>query len=382
MILKNADVFQENGNFLQHDIFINGEYITDHKPEQTAEDSTVIDADGLYAIPGLIDIHFHGCMNRDFCDADHESIRIISEYQLNNGITSILPATMTLGEEDLCNICRTAYTYKGNTGSEILGINLEGPFISESKRGAQDSSFILKPDTAVFKKFQEAAGGMIKIACIAPEEENGMEFIEELKDEVILSIAHTAADYETAVKAFEKGAVHVTHLYNAMPAFHHRFPGVVGAARQNESCFVELICDGVLLHPSTINSTFKMFGDSRVIMISDSVMAAGMPEGSYTLGGQKITVTGKTATVDATGALAGSVSNLMECMCLCVREMGIPLGSAVKAASSNPAKALRIYDKYGSISHGKYADIVLLDRDLNIRKIIFRGKLLDRRRNL
>ena len=170
MILKNADVFQENGNFLQHDIFINGEYITDHKPEQTAEDSTVIDADGLYAIPGLIDIHFHGCMNRDFCDADHESIRIISEYQLNNGITSILPATMTLGEEDLCNICRTAYTYKGNTGSEILGINLEGPFISESKRGAQDSSFILKPDTAVFKKFQEAAGGMIKIACIAPEE--------------------------------------------------------------------------------------------------------------------------------------------------------------------------------------------------------------------
>ena len=376
MILKNADVFQEDGNFLQQDIFINGKYITDRKPEQISEDSTVIDAGGLYAIPGLIDIHFHGCMNRDFCDADHESIRIMSEYQLNNGITSILPATMTLGEEELYNICRTASTYKGNTGSEILGINLEGPFISESKRGAQDAAFILKPDTAIFRKLQKAAGGMIKIACVAPEEENGMEFIEELKDEVILSIAHTDADYETAAKAFEKGASHVTHLYNAMPVFHHRFPGVVGAAHQNKNCFVELICDGVLLHPSVINSTFEMFGDDRIIMISDSVMAAGMPEGNYTLGGQKITVTGKTATMDETGALAGSVSNLMECMCLCVREMGISLGSAVKAASSNPAKALKIYDKYGSISDGKYADIILLDKELNIRNIIFRGKLL------
>ena len=382
MILKNADVFQEDGNFLQQDIFINGEYVTDHKQTQFPENCEIINADNLYAIPGLIDIHFHGCMNRDFCDADHESIRIMSEYQLNNGITSVLPATMTLGEEDLCNICRSAYTYKGDTGAEILGINLEGPFISESKRGAQDSSFILKPDIAVFRKFQKAAGGMIKIACIAPEEENGMEFIEELKDEVILSIAHTAADYETAVKAIEKGVSHITHLYNAMPAFHHRFPGVVGAAHQNENCFVELICDGILLHPTVINSTFKMFGDDRIIMISDSVMAAGMPEGEYTLGGQKITVTGKTATVNSTGALAGSVSNLMECMQLCVREMGIPLGSAVKAASGNPAKALKIYDKYGSISHGKYADIILLDRELNIRKIIFRGKLLDRRRDL
>lgn len=172
-------------------------------------------------------------------------IRIISEYQLNNGITSILPATMTLGEEDLCNICRTAYTYKGNTGSEILGINLEGPFISESKRGAQDSSFILKPDTAVFKKFQEAAGGMIKIACIAPEEENGMEFIEELKDEVILSIAHTAADYETAVKAFEKGAVHADASLQCNARVSPPFSRSSGAARQNESCFVEPICDGV-----------------------------------------------------------------------------------------------------------------------------------------
>ena len=382
MILKNADVFQEDGSFLQQDIFIDGKYITNHKPEQITGNSEIINADGLYAIPGLIDIHFHGCMNRGFCEADHESMKIMAEYQLNNGITSILPATMTLGENELYNICLAASTYKGDSGAEFLGINLEGPFISEDKKGAQDSAFILKPDTKVFRKLQKASGGIIKIACVAPEEENGMEFIEELKNEVILSIAHTAADYETAVKAFEKGASHVTHLYNAMPAFHHRFPGVIGAAHQNENCFVELICDGVLLHPSVINITFKMFGDSRVIMISDSVMAAGMPDGDYTLGGQKITVTGKTAIVESTGALAGSVSNLMECMRLCVKEMGIPLGSAVKTASSNPAKALKIYDKYGSISHGKYADIVLLDKELNIKDIIFRGKLLDRRRDL
>ena len=382
MILKNADVFQEDGNFLQQDIFINGKYITNHKPEQTSDNSEIISADGLYAIPGLIDIHFHGCMNRDFCDADHESIRIMSEYQLNNGITSILPATMTLGEKDLYNICHAASTYQGNSGAELLGINLEGPFISEDKRGAQDSSFILKPDAGIFRNLQKASGGMIKIVCVAPEEENGMEFIKELKNEVILSIAHTAADYETAARAFETGASHVTHLYNAMPVFHHRFPGVVGAAYQNENCFVELICDGVLLHPSVINITFKIFGDSRIVMISDSITAAGMPEGKYTLGGQKITVNGKTATVDATGALAGSVSNLMECLRLCVKEMNIPLGSAVKAASSNPAKALKIYDRYGSISHGKYADIILLDKELNIKNIIFRGELLNRRRDL
>jgi N-acetylglucosamine-6-phosphate deacetylase len=201
-----------------------------------------------------------------------------------------------------------------------------------------------------------------------------MEFISELKGKKVISLAHTAADYETAMEAFRHGADHVTHLYNAMPPLNHRQPGVIGAAFETKESTVELICDGIHIHPAVVRMTLQLFGDDRVIFISDSMMATGLPEGIYALGGQEVEVHGKKATLTGDGAIAGSVTNLMDCMRNAVLHMGVPLASAVKAAAVNPAKKIGIYKDYGSIAPGKLANIVLLDPNLDIVKVIQKGK--------
>lgn len=368
MIIKNASVFEENGTFVTKDIYIEGESFTD-----SSSDETVIDADGLYAIPGLTDVHFHGCVGYDFCDGTHEAIRTIAEYELKNGVTNICPATMTYDEDTLSKIGTAAATYDNASGAELVGINMEGPFIAPAKKGAQNGKYIHKPDIDMFRRLQEKAAGLYKLVDIAPEEEGSMDFIEALKDEVTISIAHTTADYEIANEAYKKGARHATHLYNAMPPFSHRAPGVIGAACDNDHVRVELICDGIHIHPSVVRTTFKMFGDDRVILISDSMMATGLTDGDYSLGGQAVKVVGQLATL-ADGTIAGSATNLMGCLRTAVQKMGIPLGSAVKAAAVNSAKAIGIYENYGSITPGKKANLVLLDKDLNIVKIIFKGQ--------
>jgi N-acetylglucosamine-6-phosphate deacetylase len=214
------------------------------------------------------------------------------------------------------------------------------------------------------------------LVTVAPEEQGAMEFIMALKEEVKISLAHTGADYDTAMKAYSHGAKHLTHMYNAMPPFTHRAPGVIGAAFDTPKCEVELICDGIHVHPSVIRATFQMFGDDRIIMISDSMMAAGMPEGEYMLGGQLVKVCEKRAELVSDGTIAGSVTNLMDCLRYVVKQVGIPFESAIKCASVNPVKSIGLYSQYGSISIGKIANIVLLDKDLNISKVILRGKIV------
>lgn len=257
--------------------------------------------------------------------------------------------------------------------ASLVGINMEGPFISEAKKGAQAAEHIRLCDEALFCSLQERSGGLIKLVDIAPENEGAMEFIDALHDKVTISLAHTTADYQTAKEAYDRGARHATHLYNAMPPFTHRAPGVVGAAFDSPHCRAELICDGVHIHPSVVRATFQLFGDDRMILISDSMRAAGMEDGQYTLGGQDVAVKGKYATLVSDGALAGSVTNLMDCMRTAVKEMQIPLESAIACATMNPAKAIGIYDRYGSISTGKIANLVLLDQDLNLRQVIIHG---------
>lgn len=203
-----------------------------------------------------------------------------------------------------------------------------------------------------------------------------MDFIEKVSDRVRVSLAHTTADFETAKEAFRRGANHVTHLYNAMPPLSHRAPGVIGAACDDEKVMVELICDGIHSHPAVVRTTFKMFGDDRIIMISDSMMACGLEDGQYTLGGQDVTVYGNKATLTQEGNIAGSVTNLMNCVRTAVKEMGIPLESAVKCAAVNPAKAIGLYDRYGSLEIGKKADVVLLDKELNIQYVIQDGQVI------
>ena len=399
MIIKNADVYTEDAGFVKKDIFIEGSFFAENLMD--CEDRYIIDAADCYAIPALTDIHFHGCAGSDFSDGNIEAIENIAEYEASVGVANIVPATMTLSEDELINICATAGAYISNRDNmyslrhktdkaytditnkrpsdkkaRIQGINLEGPFISPAKKGAQNEKYIKMPDISLINKLNNECNNMIKIISLAPELDGAMEFIEKLHNEVIISLAHTDTDYDTALRAFKKGASHVTHLFNAMRPFTHREPNLIGAAADTDYVDVELIGDGVHVHPAAVRTAFKIFGADRIIFISDSMRATGLGDGDYTLGGQAVTVNGNRALLKD-GTIAGSVTNLMECMRIAVTVMGISLGNAVKCAAVNPAKCLGIYDKYGSIEPGKAADIVLLRKsDLKPVKIIMNGALV------
>ncbi|MBQ8822137.1 MAG: N-acetylglucosamine-6-phosphate deacetylase [Lachnospiraceae bacterium] len=367
MIIENGLVFRDTGQFEKDTI-----YIENGRIAETAQGER-LDAAGLYIVPGLIDIHLHGCAGFDVCDGTPEVLKGMAEFQLQNGITAFCPATMALPlpelEGVLENVRKTEYT----GGAAILGINLEGTFLAPGKAGAQKKENLCPPDLALFQKLQESAGGKIRLLTIAPELPGAMEFIGGIKETVRIALGHTGADYDIAASAFQRGVSHVTHLFNAMEPMGHRRPGVPGAALDAEHVMVELIGDGEHIHPAMVKAVFKMFGEDRIILISDSMRACGMPEGEYTLGGQQVQVKGKKALL-ADGTIAGSVCHLMD-MVRSVVQMGIPLGSAVKCASYNPAKALGVLAERGSLSAGSVADMVLLDKDLNIRYIIQEGRV-------
>lgn len=372
MIIKNALVFTDDCKFAEKDVYIDGERISD-----TTSDSEVIDAKGCYVIPGLIDIHFHGCVGHDFCDATQEALTAMAEYELKNGVTSICPASMTLSEEDLVHICANAKDYRdawkpGKT-SRLCGINLEGPFIAMNKKGAQNPKYVTPPNADMFQHWIDAGDGLVKLTTIAPETEGAMEFIRKFSKEVRISIGHTDCDYDTAREAFLAGASHITHLFNAMPPFTHRKPALIGAGFDTKKVTPEIICDGIHINPSSVRTAFAIFGDDRLIFISDSMMATGMENGDYSLGGLAVKVTGRLATLED-GTIAGSATNLMDCLRTAVQTMEIPLESAIKCATINPAKAIGEDKEYGSIQVGKYADLVLLDKEsLALKNVISHG---------
>lgn len=377
MHIKNIKIYTEEQKFQEGEIGIKGGvFVKD--VEDTKE---ILDGGGCYAIPGLIDMHFHGCKGYDFCDGTQEALEKICRYQASIGVTAIAPATMTLPMENLEEILATAAAYrreqeaKGSPkAADLLGINMEGPFISRVKKGAQDEAHIQPASLELFHRFQKAAQGLVKVIAVAPEEPGALAFIEEARKEAVVSLAHTNADYDTAKAAFDRGASHAVHFYNAMAPFSHRAPGVVGAVADSPHVTAELICDGVHVHPAMIRAAFQMLGYRRIVLISDSMRAAGMPDGEYTLGGQPIRVTGKKVALISDGSLAGSVTNLMDCMRIVVKEMGIPLEQAVACATVNPAKRLGVYAQYGSISPGKKANLVLLDTELQVKAVIKDGK--------
>lgn len=374
MLIKNVKVFTEDKTFADGEVFIEGGTFA----ASTKETGEVFDGEGCYAIPGLIDIHFHGCMGADFCDGTKAAIAEIAKYEASIGVTAIAPATMTLPVETLESILTTAADYQkeASEGADLVGVNMEGPFISKEKKGAQDERYIITADEAIYRRFQRAAEGLVKYIAVAPEKEGALAFVERVKEEVNVSLAHTNADYDSAMAAYNKGANHAVHLYNAMPAFTHRAPGVIGAVADSGHVMAELICDGVHIHPAVVRATFKMLGADRIIFISDSMRATGMPDGRYTLGGLDVDVVGNRATLASDGALAGSATNLMDCVRTAVKKMDIPLETAVACATMNPAKSLGEYDKYGSITPGKKANLVLLDEELQIKAVIKDGKKL------
>ncbi len=376
----NGLVFHEDGSFTPDTVYICGEKIVSQevyeKECSTASGNEMVtDAAGNYVIPGLTDIHFHGCMGSDCCDGTVEAFQTIARYELSQGITSITPATMTMSEEVLSQICRAAKTYRDTAeenAADFCGLYMEGPFINAAKKGAQNEKYITPADTAMLNRLQDLSGNMLRTVAIAPETAGAMDFIRENSSRVNISIAHTTADYDTAKEAIACGASQLTHTYNAMPPLSHRAPGPIGAAADDDHCRAELICDGIHIHPAVVRTTFKMFGDDRIIFISDSMRAAGLADGQYDLGGQNVTVKGNLAVLED-GTIAGSVTNLMDCVRTAVHDMGIPFASAVKCAAVNPAKAVGIYDAYGSLTPGKFANIVILDKNLDIKTVLHHG---------
>lgn len=331
-----------------------------------------VDLNGSYVIPGLIDCHTHGNSNADFSDGDYEGVIRMAVYLAENGITTFAPTSMTLPYDVLEQAFATAVRFqkeRPENAARIGGIHMEGPYFSEKKKGAQNGAYLKNPDIEGFRKLYEASEGLLRIVDVAPELEGAVPFVKAASALCTVSVAHTDAAYEDAKNAFDAGASHLTHLFNAMPPIHHRKPGTIGAASENASVVAELICDGLHVHESSVRMAFKLFPD-RICLISDSLRCCGMPDGDYTLGGQDIHLSGGVARL-LDGTMAGAATNLFEGMRNAIR-FGIPKEAAICAATIVPAKELGIDAELGSIEAGKLADFIVCDEALN-RKSVYIG---------
>ena len=372
MILRNGSVFTDLGRFIPADVELAGDRIVRVAPANTLEGDEVLDCTGKYVTPGFVDIHMHGAFGSDFCDGTPEDICTISRYEGSVGVTTFMGTTMAFDEPILTGIFEAANTRfnKDGEGAVLRGVNMEGPFFNKSKKGAQAEKYIVDPDFAMFKRLYDLTGGNIRLVDVAPELPGAVEFIRKASQLCTVSIAHTSATYEEAKEAFANGASHTTHLFNAMPAFTHRAPGVVGAA-SDYAAHVEMISDGIHLHPAVVRAVFSLFGADRVCLISDSMRAAGMPNGEYSLGGQKVFMTDGKATLED-GTIAGSATCLPECFRRAV-SFGVPVETALKAATINPAKAVGLFDEVGSVTAGKRADVLVMDKGTLQPEVIFIG---------
>lgn len=388
MVIQNGTVFCEDLKFRQADIQIANGFFTSGA-EYSGRDDLTLDASGCYVIPGLIDIHFHGALGFDVCDASSESFQEIAAYEARHGITAICPATLTLPPDVLTKVLALGADYAASTRhpccrADLIGFNMEGPFISHSKKGAQNPDYILPCDVQMTEDFLNASRGLLKMIGLAPEINPGFEqYISSVRDNVTVSLAHTDCDYATAQKALEAGADHLVHMYNAMRDFQHRDPGPIGAVMDlihrnpDRDLTCELICDGIHVHPSAVRAAFRLMGYEHIILISDSLRSTGMPDGEYELGGELTVKSGPYCRLKEAGNIAGSVSNLMDCLRTAVLTMGIPLEHAVACATILPARRIHADPLYGSIEPGKRGNAVLLDKTtLQIRAVVKDGLLV------
>lgn len=365
MILKNGNIFY-NGVFVKASLLIEYGKITDIITDYAESDG--IDCEGKYIIPGLVDIHTHGCVGFDFSSASSDEIHEMRKYYLKSGITSILAATVSLPDEKIVNAVRSiknASDYQLDE-AEILGINIEGPYLSQKKCGAHDITLLKEPDI----DFIQSLGDFIKIVNVAPEYGKAMDFIRSFSGKV--SIAHTDCDYETAKEAIGLGADHITHIFNAMNGLHHRTPGVIGAFFDTDA-YAELICDSIHVHESLLRLMFNV-KPKNIAVISDSMAATGLRDGEYKLGNLDVTVKNSVATL-ADGTLAGSVMNIYDMMKNLIR-IGVAPEKAILAVTQIPAQSVNIANKTGNIDIGRKADIIITDKDFNIVNILHSGVII------
>ena len=376
--IKNGKVILENEVVLGKAVLYTDKIVGIVDEAEIPADAEVIDAEGGYVSPGFIELHIHGYLSKDVCDANEESLRIISKGLLANGVTGYLPTTMTVdmsvikGALEACRALMPETRTPEFDGSQILGVHAEGPFISESKKGAQDPKYILKPDADFVKEYAD----VIRVITLAPEEDDAdFSAIKRITTEtdVVVSMGHTSADYDTAVAGVKAGVRHATHLFNAMTPLTHRGPGVVGAALNAEEVSTELIVDTHHVNAALYDTVYKLKG-RKLCLITDCLPAGGLPEGEYTLGGAKIIYKDDLCRLED-GTIAGSVLKLNKGVWNVYTNSKIPLHECVNCASLNPATTLGIQDKKGSIKEGKDADFVILDNEFNVKKTIIGGKI-------
>ena len=373
MILKNAKIFDEDFRIIRADVSVSGQKIDAIAPELAGDGAC--DLSGCLIAPGFVDIHTHGCAGADTSDGTREAVETMAGHLVTKGVTSFCPTTMTLPMEQIetaLSVIRDCMEHPPE-GAAVLGANMEGPYISPNRRGAQMEQYVHKPDFPEFRKVFEACGGIVKLVNLAPECEGGLAFAEQASKICRVTLAHTEADYDQAKEAFRHGVTHVTHLFNAMNGIHHRKPGAVGAVFDDERVRAELVCDGYHIHPAVLRMAFRILGEDRTVLISDSMRAAGLPDGTSELGGQQVFVKDGMARL-ADGTIAGSTTNLYDEVKNLIR-FGIPLRQAIKSATINPALAIGEAEKVGSIRVGKYADLVVLDDNFDIRMVIAKGRV-------
>ena len=374
MFYKNARIFGSDFRFHTGAFEVKDGLFGAVLPSEVPADA--IDLKGATVIPGLIEVHSHGNSGADFSDGDYEGLKAMARFYASCGVTSFAPASMTLPYEVLAKAFATGKRLKEEAPegcARIMGIQMEGPYFSYKKRGAQNPDYLKEPDFEGFKALYEGCDGLVRIVDIAPELPGAAEFVEKAKELCTVSIAHTDSDYDHAKAAIDAGVTHLTHLYNAMPGINHRNPGVIPAAVENKNVRAEIICDGLHIHPAAVRMAFSMFGGARMIIVSDSGRCAGQPDGTtFELGGQMATLTDGVARL-ADGTIACSATNMYQCLLNCI-SWGIPEEDVIRACTYNPACALGAQDKVGSIETGKLADFVICNADYSNRRVFIGGK--------
>ncbi|PKM52162.1 MAG: N-acetylglucosamine-6-phosphate deacetylase [Firmicutes bacterium HGW-Firmicutes-7] len=347
--------------------------VIDHTKAVISDYDEIIDAKGLFVLPGFIDVHIHGYGSFDTMDDSQLSLSKISEGIIKNGVTSFLPTTMTMSEEHIHKALRRLRHMKTqcHKGARILGAHIEGPFISKDYKGAQNDEYITTPNADLLMEYED----VIKVITIAPEMDHAMSFIEKMAMKgVTVSIGHTGAEYETVLNAYDHGAKGITHIFSAMTGLHHRKPGCVGAALLQDF-YCEIIADNIHMNPAMYDLLIKIKKEEHLLLVTDCMRAGGMLDGQYDLGGQKVTVQdGKCVLGD--GTLAGSTLKLNRGLRNFIHQTSIDFEKAVRFVTENPAKYINSFEYIGSLDHGKFADIVIVNEQVDVFYTIKEGEVL------